>query len=86
MNKSQLSKLVGMHLRLLPVPVGPNGTPLEDDWLIHELRDDAIVFQTVGGAHTVVVGHDSTYGYTSEPGRNTDTQKYGCIRSWHKSR
>lgn len=80
MNKSQLSKLVGMRLRLLPVPVGPNGTPLEDDWLIHELRDDAIVFQTVGGAHTVVVGHDSTYGYTSEPGRNTDIQKYGCIQ------
>ena len=49
MNKSQLSKLVGMHLRLLPVPVGPNGTPLEDDWLIHELRDDVKRTGIVGG-------------------------------------
>jgi len=80
MNKSHLAKLTGMHLRLLPVPIGPNGTPVEGDWLIQELRDDAIAFRTVAGTHTAVVGLDSTYGYTSEPGRDTSTTKHGCIQ------
>ncbi|HEX9659453.1 MAG TPA: hypothetical protein VGA18_04095, partial [Rhodothermales bacterium] len=80
MKKSEIEKWLGMHLRLLPVPIGPDGAPVEEDWLVRRHQGDATEFQTVSGAHAAVVGHDSIYGYTNEPGRDTATTKYGCIQ------
>jgi hypothetical protein len=80
MNKGQASKAwVGQKIRLQP-PARRSGVAADDDWLVVALDDDSVTLEHARTRAAAVVGFDCIRAYFSEPGRNTLTQKYGCLQ------
>src|SRR4051812_279240 len=80
MNKSQLQKLVDHVVRMQPIALGANGSPVDDDWRITSVSEDAIDLTNERTGATTVMGLDGVYSYFSDPARSTSSQRHGTLQ------
>ena len=43
--------------------------PIDDDWMVESVTDDAVKISNPRTGHIVLLGLDHIYSYTSNPGR-----------------
>jgi hypothetical protein len=81
MNKDQARKLAAERIRVrLQPPARRAGIAADDDWLVAAVDDESVKLEHTAMHTVAVIGHDGVDSYFSEPGRNTPTQRYGCLR------
>lgn len=78
MNKEQLRKSNGQHVRLQP-HARRAGVTLTDHWLLADVDDRAAHLEHVAGKFKVLVGVDSVKSYTSDPNSDTPDRKCGWL-------
>jgi len=79
-NRAQLTKTIGQHVRLRPEAKGPRGEPVDDDWLVRAVDDRRVELVNQRSGDLALVGLDHVYGYDSNPQRDTDAIKYGFLK------
>jgi len=83
MNKAELKKNVGHHVRLRPMakrfvggPTGPQLPPVDDDWLIQGFEKNGVRISNNATGHGTVLGFDHIREFATEPVRG---QGYGML-------
>ncbi|WP_321476623.1 hypothetical protein [uncultured Paludibaculum sp.] len=83
MNKNELKKDLGQHVRLRPMakrfvggPSGPQVPPVDDDWLIQAVDKTGIRISNGATGHGTVLGYDHIREFTTDPVRG---QGYGTL-------
>lgn len=73
MNRAQLKKTVGYHVRLRPIANRHDGTQqlarIDDDWTVSQIDERAVKLNNNRTNHVVALGLDQTYNYSSDIGR-----------------
>jgi hypothetical protein len=77
MNKTQLTKTVGQHVRLQP-HARRLGVALKDSWAVEEVDDRAVSLKHLAGQYRVRLGVDAVRSYMSDP--NND--RAGVTSGW----
>src|SRR6266571_5684775 len=80
MNKAQLAKSVGFHVRLRPIAAEPTLREIDDDWEITKVENDTLEMRNVRSSHTAVMGVDAVVSLTRDPARDTQQRKYGFLQ------
>ncbi|MBI3493809.1 MAG: hypothetical protein HY047_18835 [Acidobacteria bacterium] len=81
MKKNQLAKSVGRLVKLQPAANGPLGEPIDEDWRVADVTDDAVVLEHVQSKSIAHVGLDGVFSYlTDAHGRRTSTEKRGFLQ------
>ena len=83
MNKTELKKNVGHHMRLRPMakrfvggPTGPQLPPVDDDWLIQGFEKDGVRISNNATGHGTDLGFDHIREFATDPVRG---QGYGTL-------
>lgn len=83
MNKNELKKNVGYHVKLRPMAKrfaggrsGPQLPPVDDDWLIQTVDKTGIRISNSATGHGTVLGFDHIREFTTDPVRG---QGYGLL-------
>lgn len=83
MNKDQIKKSLGHHVRIRPIANRFDGVQrldvIDDDWIISR-ADEHVELTNVRTGHVAALGYDHIFGYVSEPGRNRGGIKYGFLQ------
>jgi hypothetical protein len=80
-NKSQLAKSVGRLVKLQPSANGPLGETIDEDWLVADVTEDAVVLEHVQSKSIARVGFDAVYSYlTDAHGQKTPAEKRGFLQ------
>jgi len=79
MNKSQLQKSLGFHVRFRPEAIDRTRTPRDDDWILKAVEDDLVELVNARTNDVVRMAYDSIISFHREPDRDTDTGKYGFL-------
>ena len=76
MNKAELKKNVGHHVRLRPMakrfvgaPTGPQLPPVDDDWLIQGFEKNGLRISNNATGHGTVLGFDHIREFATDPVR-----------------
>jgi hypothetical protein len=76
MNKAELKKNVGHHVRLRPMAkrfvggrTGPQLPPVDDDWLIQGFEKDGVRISNNATGHGTVLGFDHIREFATDPVR-----------------
>ena len=70
MNKQQLTKNIGRHVRLRPPATTSDGRRLDDDWRILEVTDTRVELERIGDDASLRLGIDHVNRYSSDPQRD----------------
>jgi len=84
MNRRQLRKNFGTHVRIRPIaarrdPFGRSLMRLDDDWFISGTGDDGIRISNERTGHFADLGFTDIHHFTGDPGRSRDTAMYGVL-------
>lgn len=83
MNKDQIKKSLGHHVRIRPIANRFDGLQrlegIDDDWIISRV-DEHVELTNVRTGHVAALGYDHIFSYVSEPGRNRGEVKYGFLQ------
>lgn len=84
MNKDQIKKSLGHHVRIRPLVKrfeGPKELLSEDDdWIISRVDTDHVELSNIRTGHIAILGMDHVFSYVSEPGRNHGGIKHGFLQ------
>ena len=86
MNKQKLAHSLHYRVRLWPVawrkvPGGPWLPPIDDDWVVMDVREQGGVVRLDNPrtGHFVLLGHDRIHHFDHEPQRDWDGLKHGMF-------
>lgn len=80
MNKGQLQKNVGFHVRLRPPAVATPAFQRDDDWTVQKVEDEKLELLNERTGHVAVMGLDAVKSFTADPARDTASAKYGFLQ------
>ena len=87
MKKDQLRKNRGYRVKLRPMAHRYEGrietekelVPVDDDWLIVDVKDKGIEIENVRTDHSTILGYDHIREFLSDPDRDRDGMKHGFL-------
>ena len=83
MNKDQLKKNKGVHVRLRPMSLRADREmflpQIDDDWSIESVSDDGVRLFNIHSNHIVLVAYDQIREFMSDPARNRGGMRYGFL-------
>jgi hypothetical protein len=84
MNLEQLRKNTGRRVQLVPPAQdidesGLHAVPVDDDWIIVEVRDEGVRVSNVRTSHATILGKDHIYSFSSNPNRSAGGLEYGFL-------
>jgi hypothetical protein len=80
-NKDQLKKTKGYHVRVRPVAVRSGGLPqIDDDWLIESIAEAGITIFNMRTHHRPVLAFDHIREFMTDVGRDRGGIKHGFLR------
>lgn len=84
MQKSQLAKNLGYHVRLRPIacrldPLGLELPFVDDHWVIRSALDDGIKISNIRTQHFFKLGYDHVHHFTSDTTQASTGTKYGFL-------
>ncbi len=82
MNKKEMKKNVGKHVKIRPMAArfygigGPELPPVDDDWIIQHADDSGITLENDHTGHSRVLGYDQIHHFMGDPVRGSG---YGVL-------
>jgi hypothetical protein len=80
-NKDQLKKNRGYHVRVRPVALRSGGLPqIDDDWLIESVDDVGLTIKNTRTEHRSLLAYDHIREFMTDVARDTGGIKHGFLR------
>jgi hypothetical protein len=77
MNKDQLVKSVGFHVRLVPAPITRQGMVADEDWIVRRVETDRVELERTVAGHVKTLGIDQIHHFSTDPERDACGVRHG---------